>query len=502
MLRRYSLLFVFSLCSVMFLSLYCSGSGSSNGGTAAGESAAATANSSTDPSSSSSAGASSSTGTSSSSAGTSATATASLSGSSSYISASDKPTGWASYGAATNFGGYGGTTVTVTTRSDLIKYAALGGYVIYVSGMIDMSQGMLPSTYDGTTSALDSFINTKTSSAYTSYSSWRSAYAAACSTTTEDKSTSSSPQSSLNATLWTLNNAYKAIIQLPIASNTTIIGLDSASGIKGGTISISGISNISLRNLIIQDAYDPFPHHEASDGYNSQHDGITIQGASSHIWIDHCTFKDSFTSHVYVSTGGSTSEKWVTFDGLCDIKGNAQYVTVSYCQFADHDKTMLFGSSDDDIPTTTIARPITLHHNYFANCAQRLPMVRVSTLHVYNNYFDFTNFTDVGNNSTIKNQYAIGVRYNASIVSENNYFGSGIVYSYTGGSTTASSQGTVYYSGDTDKSSSGKRTSYYTYSSSLPWTPSTYYSYTLDTASTLPSTIPSNAGAGVWTVQK
>jgi pectate lyase len=415
------------------------------------------------------------------------------------ISASDKPSGWASYSAATNFGGYGGTTVTVTTRADLLKYAAKGNYVIYVSGMIDMSQGMLPSTYDGTTTALDSFISTKTSSAYTSYSAWRSAYAAACTTSTADDS-SSSASSTLYSTLWTLNNAYKAIIQLPIASNTTIIGLDSASGIKGGTISISGVSNIALRNLIIQDAYDPFPHHESGDGYNSQHDGITIQGTTDHIWIDHCTFKDSFTSHVYVSTGGSTSEKWVTFDGLCDIKGDAQYITVSYCKFADHDKTMLFGSSDTE--SLSVTRTITLHHNYFSNCVQRLPMVRITTIHLYNNCFTFTNSTDAGNSATISNQYAIGVRINSKIVSENNYFGSGILYSYTGGSSTASKQGTVYYSGDSDNSSKGKYTSYFTYSSTMPWTPSSYYSYSLDTASTLPSTIPSNAGAGVWTVQK
>jgi pectate lyase len=467
----------------MFLSLYCGG-------------ASGTAPSDPTPTPTPSA---SSTPSSDPSGSASPTPSLSPSGSASYISVSDKPTGWASYSAATNFGGYGDPTVTVTTRSDLITYAAKGNYVIYVSGMIDMSQGMLPSSYDGTTSALDSFISTNTSSAYTTYSAWRSAYAVACSTTTEDKSTSSSPQSSLNTTLWTLSKAYKAIIQLPIASNTTIIGLDSASGIKGGTISISGVSNIALRNLIIQDAYDPFPHHEAGDGYNSQYDGITIQGDTSHIWVDHCTFKDSFSSHVYVLTGGSTSEKWVTFDGLCDIKGNAQYITVSYCKFADHDKTMLFGSSDTE--SVSVTRTITLHHNYFTNCVQRLPMVRITTLHLYNNYFTFTNATDAGNGSTISSSYAVGARCNAKIVSENNYFGSGIKYSYTGTSDT-SIQGTVYCLGDSDNSTSGKQTSYYIVASSMPWTPSSYYSYTPDTASTLLSTIPTNAGAGVWTVQK
>ena len=98
-----------------------------------------------------------------------------------------------------------------------------------------------------------------------------------------------------------------------------IIGLGTNSGLKGGSINISGVSNVAVRNLTIQDAYDPFPHHEKDDGFNAQLDCIVIQGTTSNIWIDHCTLKDTMYYKKVAISGGS--EKWQTYDGLCDIKG-------------------------------------------------------------------------------------------------------------------------------------------------------------------------------------
>ncbi len=400
--------------------------------------------------------------------------------SSNFIKASDTPTGYAS----TDWSTSASTAVTVSTKSDLVTYAKKGGYIIYVNGMIDMSEGYLPSEAGGTSDSLDSLVKSKTESAYTTYSEWKEAYAAACSTSTEDGESGSS-NSSLYSTLWVLNNAYKAIIQLNIASNTTIIGLTDESGIKGGTLSISGVENVVLRNLTIQDAYDPFPHHEEDDGYNAQFDCITIQGSSTKsIWIDHCTFKDTMELS-YVSTGGSTKEKWQTYDGLLDIKGLGKYITVSYCKFMDHDKTSLIGSSDSEGDSST--RLITYHHNYFYNCGQRLPMVRNTTLHLYNNFYS-------ASDPHYTQQYAVGVRKGCIIYAENNYFDSGIKYSFK------NSDGTLYSSGNTDKSSSGCNSS--VTGSTLFSSAVNAYSYTADSASNVPDLAKANAGAGVWSVKQ
>ena len=346
--------------------------------------------------------------------------------------------------------------------------------------MIDMSDGYIPTTAGGTTSKLDALVKSNTSSKYTSYTTFRDAYAKGCSTSTDDKS-SSSPSSSLGKYLWACNEAYGKLIKLNVASNTQIIGLTSNSGIKGGMINISSVSNVAIRNMIIQDAYDPFPHHEKNDGYNAQWDCAVIQGTSSNIWFDHCTFQD--TMHcTTVKTGGSTSEKWQNYDGLLDMKSSVKNIVVSYCKFYDHDKTMLIGSSDSDGSNST--RTVTLHHNYFLNCGQRLPMVRNTRLHLFNNYFD-------ASGAYYTQQYAVGVRKNALIVAENNTFGSGIQYSFK------DSYGTLYASGNSDSSKKGCSSST---SSSKPFTPS--YSYSLESASASKSNVVNYAGAGKLSVSK
>ncbi len=408
-----------------------------------------------------------------SSSSSSSGSNSSSSSSSASISASDSPVGFASISKPSK-------SVTVSNRADLIKYAKAGGYVVYISGMIDMSNGYLPSSAGGSTSGLDSLVKSNTSGKYTSYSAFKTAYAKGCTTSTNDKS-SSSPSSSLGSYLWACNSAYGEIIKLNVASNTQLIGLDSSSGIKGGMINISSVANVAIRNLTIQDAYDPFPHHEANDGYNAQWDCVVIQGSSSNIWIDHNTFKDSMGLS-YVSTNGSTSEKWQTYDGLCDMKGSIKNIVISYNKFQDHDKTMLIGSSDSDGSNST--RTITLHHNYFYNCGQRLPMVRNTRLHLFNNYYD-------ASSPTYTQQYAVGVRKNALIVAENNYFGSGINYSFK------DSYGTLYSSGNSDNSKKGCSSSI---SSSKPFSVS--YSYNAESASSAKSTVQSYAGAGILAVSK
>ncbi|WP_407425342.1 hypothetical protein, partial [Treponema sp.] len=409
------------------------------------------------------------------------------------ISSSDVPTGYAGVSYSSTYGSTTYTSVTVTSRSDLVTYAKAGNYFIIVDGMIDMTDGLLPSTGGGTTTSLDSFVNTTSGGTYSDYEAWVAAYAAACSTTSDDE-TSGSGNTALYDDLRKLSDTYKSQIQLVVKSNTIIVGKDASSGIKGANISMSGVSNVQLRNLVIQDAYDPFPHHEVkddgvtSDGYNAQWDCITIQGSCSYIWIDHCTIQDTMTlSHVY--TGGTTEEKWQTYDGLLDIKGTGANITVSYCKFKNHDKTSLIGSSDSEGSAST--RLITYHHNYFYNCGQRLPMVRNTTMHLYNNYYAYSS-------GTYTQQYAVGVRKGSVIYAENNYFDSGIKYAFSD-SGSSSTSGTLYASGNTNNASSGTSLTN-TVGDTLFSAGPAAYTYSADTAATVQSNLPSEAGAGDVTI--
>ncbi|MCR5123788.1 MAG: right-handed parallel beta-helix repeat-containing protein [Treponema sp.] len=396
-----------------------------------------------------------------------------ISASANSISASDTPTGYATITPQT------GSGTTVTTKVELLSAISNGG-LIYVSGTIDMSEGCLPSTAGGTTAQLDAFV--AANSSYSTYSAFKTAYAGACSASTNDKS-SNSPESTYGSVMWTLNRAYGNKIKLNVKSNTTIIGLGNAV-IKGGTIQISGVSNVTIRNLTIQDAYDPFPHHEKDDGFNAQWDGICLDGASN-IWIDHCTIEDTMKySNVTTKSG---SEKWQTYDGLCDMKGSSKNIVVSYCIFKNHDKTMLIGSGSGD----TSGGYITIHHNKFLNCGQRLPMTTYPNMHVYNNSFERDSDAYYSQQACIVGRYA-----DYTYVVESNYFGSGVKKCLT---KSTSAAGSCYSSGNYFAENS-VTTELVTSTSTKPFTPS--YEYELDEASDVPSIVEDNAGADVWSVQK
>lgn len=385
----------------------------------------------------------------------------------------DEPVGYAEITYPTGKG------TTVTTKKELTNALSKGG-LIYVSGEIDVSEGCLPSTAGGATSALDSFVAANDST-YKTYEEFKTAYAASCSAATNDKK-SSAPESTLGKTMWKLNKAYGEKIKLTVKSNTTIIGLAGAV-IKGGTFQISNASNVVIRNLTIRDAYDPFPHHESDDGFNAQWDNIAVVDSSYNIWIDHCTLEDTMKySKVTIKGGGQ--EKWQTYDGLCDITKSSHNVVVSYCLFKNHDKTMLIGSGDSDVNGSNI----TIHHNRFLNCGQRLPMTCYSNMHIYNNSYERD--SDAYYNQTA----SIAARYDKyTIIAENNYFGKDVKKCITP-STDAKGKcyesGNVFVSGNCELSTQ----------SSKPFTPS--YTYDLDNASDIPEIVAEDAGAGVWTVQQ
>ena len=398
------------------------------------------------------------------------------------IKLTDTPVGYASLGTSYTTSG---TQTVVTTRAELLSALSKGG-VIIIDGMIDMSEGKLwasgSNSMSTATTALDSFV-TSTVSTYSNYADWVDKYTAACSTTTEDGDSESTTKSSLYDDLWKLNKAYGNLIQLTISKDgTTLIGKDENAGIRGGSIQINGKKNIIIRNLTIQDSCDPFPHHEADDGYNAQWDGINIQGSSSNIWIDHCTFEDTLT---LAKTTNTTKEKWQIFDGLCDMKSSSTNITVSNCHFKNHDKTMLIGSSDSDGDNSK--RFVSLIGNYFENCGQRLPMVRNSTIHILNNYY-------VSSGSPYSSQSCVNARKNAIVYAENNYFDSGCKYSFN----TASSDTTplLHLSGNAGSKASSTSLASGVSTDSVLFSTLNKYSYTPKSASDAKAYVTANAGAG------
>lgn len=225
------------------------------------------------------------------------------------IKASDSPFGYASIGAEQNFGGYAGKEskeVTVKERQELVKYAKMGGYVIYVDGLIDLSEGKIPQ--NGNSDGLDKFISEISGGEFDTYTKFMQAYGASCRAFLDG-----SQDPKLAALRKNLANEYKKLIVVPVASNTTIIGLGENSGIKGGSLLLKNVQNIAIRNILIEDAFDPFPDIQKNDGFNAQYDGVSIE-SSKNIWVDHCHFKDTVDlSHVHLAGGELT--KWQTYDG-------------------------------------------------------------------------------------------------------------------------------------------------------------------------------------------
>ena len=206
----------------------------------------------------------------------------------------------------------------------------------------------------------------------------------------------------------------RSLIKIP--SNTTLIGVDGDAGFINGSIILSNVENVIIRNLKIEAPIDVAPKFEEGDGWNAEWDGINII-SSTYVWIDHVTFTDGkFTDDMYQEKDGW---KYVQHDGLLDIKRGSDLITISYCLFENHDKTMLIGHSDKNVQQDENKLNITLHHNVFFDITQRAPRVRFGKIHMYNNLFKGSvNKSE----TTYPYQYSIGLGYRGSVISENNQF--------------------------------------------------------------------------------
>lgn len=215
--------------------------------------------------------------------------------------------------------------------------------------------------------------------------------------------------------------AQQARVRIRPGSNTTIVGLGKGARILGAWFDIRGTAgqvgsrtNIIVRNLTFLDTYDCFPQWAPTDGalgsWNSLYDAISLRD-SDHVWIANSTFEDRETADSTLPNRFGVL--FQVHDGLLDITNASDFVTVSWNRFANHDKMMLIGSSDN-APADVGKLRVTLHHNWFDALGQRGPRVRFGQVHIFNNYYSITNPQNYA--------YSLGVGIQSQIYAENNFF--------------------------------------------------------------------------------
>lgn len=230
--------------------------------------------------------------------------------------------------------------------------------------------------------------------------------------------------------------------------DVSIIGVGVDATLSGFGLNIVRARNVIVRNLFIQ---------------NSGIDGITLQandveGTGDHVWIDHCT-----VTHAY--------------DGAIDVTHTASYVTVSWNHIYNHDKTCLMGHSDTQVSDT--AMKVTYHHNYFDSTGQRHPRVRYGKAHVYNNYYR-------------KNVlYGVSSNLEADVVVEGSYFIDVPIPTET--SRDLSPPGDLIQRYNIFAGTTGPPGTRGT-----AFDPSAFYSYSLDSASTIPALVSTYSGHGKY----
>jgi len=241
-----------------------------------------------------------------------------------------------------------------------------------------------------------------------------------------------------------INGNFTCSADVKVASNKTIIGVGTTGRIKAGGFFLgTGVRNVIIRNLTIGDTAvasdDP-------DDKDFDYDGIQMDTAD-HVWIDHNTFTN-------------------INDGYIDSRIDTTNVTVSWNVMGNHNKTFGIGW------TSNVTARMTIHHNWIHDSNQRNPSAdNLAYAHLYNNYLQ--NVTSYGN-------YSRGA---TRMVIENSYFDHVNNPFYPDATAQLRQTGSILVSCTGRQDTSGSA-----------FTPSSFYSYSLDAASAVPNLVRTFAG--------
>ncbi len=221
------------------------------------------------------------------------------------------------------------------------------------------------------------------------------------------------------------SSCQQSVIQAKVErGNVSVIGIPGDNGelptLNGGWLMFRGQTNVIVRNLRIISAIDYWPSLESCAtgvtdkdycAWNAEPDGMTLDD-TSRVWVDHCEFTDGPD----FDGVNPDKAKYKMYDGLLDIKNGADYITLSYNKFDNHNKAMLIGATDSVEPGYNI----TFVHNLIAYVQQRMPRVRNGQVHVLNNYYVGPQKTDYTQEYYFS--YTIGLGFNSKVYSERNCF--------------------------------------------------------------------------------
>ncbi|GAT67220.1 pectate lyase [Planomonospora sphaerica] len=251
------------------------------------------------------------------------------------------------------------------------------------------------------------------------------------------------------------------VIELKQISNVTIVGVGSGAVFDQVGIHIRDSSNIIIQNVTVRNV------KKSGSPTSNGGDAIGMESTVRNVWVD----------HVSLEASGGESEG---FDGLFDMKGNTQYVTLSYSTLRNSGRGGLVGSSESDLSNGFI----TYHHNLYENIDSRTPLLRGGIAHIYNNHY------------VSLNESGINSRAGARAKVDNNYFKNskdvlGTFYTDAAGYWQVSGNifdNVTWSSPSGDNKPAGPDPQSNT-TVSIP------YSYSLDAAGCVPSIVSQTAGA-------
>lgn len=211
------------------------------------------------------------------------------------------------------------------------------------------------------------------------------------------------------------DQARRGAVRIP--SNTTLLGVAAGAGFVNGSISVSNVSQVIIRNLTLRNPCDVAPRWDPKDGpkgnWNSLFDAISVSNARQ-VWIDHNRFSDApDTDDTLAVENGKVKQ---CHDGALDITSGSDLVSVTYNHFALHQKNSLVGGSDRATGDASRLR-VTFKGNLFEHVSERAPRVRYGQVHLLNNYY-------LGDRKhpVYPHGYSVGVARESHIVSDANVF--------------------------------------------------------------------------------